>query len=189
MNPLEITAAGLGLVNVALVARRSLWNYPFGLAMVALYFFVFLEAKLYSDALLQIFFVVINLYGWWNWVRSEKASDGHIAVGNLGSRARLAWIVGTAGAILIWGSGMASFTDAAAPFTDATVAGISVAAQILQSQRKFESWILWIVVDAIAIGLFQSRGLQATAILYLVFFAMAVGGLVAWHRTMRKGAA
>ena len=60
MNPVELAAAALGLINVALVARRSLWNYPFGIAMVALYFFVFADAKLYSDALLQIFFLVIQ---------------------------------------------------------------------------------------------------------------------------------
>ena len=64
MNELEWVAAALGVVNVTLVVRRSIWNYPFALAMVSLYFFVFFEAKLYSDALLQIFFFAVNLYGW-----------------------------------------------------------------------------------------------------------------------------
>ena len=95
MNPVELAAAALGLVNVALVARRSLWNYPFGIAMVALYFFVFADAKLYSDALLQIFFLVIQLYGWWNWSRSARVDDG-VAVGRLDYPARIGWIVGTA---------------------------------------------------------------------------------------------
>ena len=65
MGGTEIAAALLGVINVLLVVRRSVWNYPFGIAMVALYFFVFREAKLYSDALLQIFFFLIQLYGWW----------------------------------------------------------------------------------------------------------------------------
>lgn len=181
---LEWVAAALGLVNILLVARRSLWNYPFGLAMVALYFFVFFEAKLYSDALLQIFFFVINIYGWWNWVRSEKQDDGGIVVERLGNPARLFWLAGTAVAVLGWGSMMGHFTDAAAPFADATVAGMSVAAQILQSQRKYESWLLWVAVDALATGLFWSRGLIATSVLYAVFLAIALYGLVAWRRTM-----
>ena len=63
MSPIEVTAAILGLVNVVLVVRRSLWNYPFALAMVTLYGWIFFHEKLYSDALLQIFFVVVNLYG------------------------------------------------------------------------------------------------------------------------------
>lgn len=181
---MEWVAAALGLVNILLVVRRSLWNYPFGLAMVALYFFVFFEANLYSDALLQIFFFVINLYGWWNWFRSERGEDGGIAVERLGPPARLLWLTGTAIAILGWGSMMGRFTDAAAPYADATVAGMSVAAQILQSQRKFESWLLWVAVDALATGLFWSRGLIATSVLYAVFFVIALYGLIAWRRTM-----
>lgn len=181
---MEWAAAALGLANIILVARRSLWNYPFALAMVTLYFFVFFEAKLYSDALLQIFFVIINLYGWWHWLQARKGDDGGILVEQLGHGARLLWIIGTTIAIFGWGSLMGRFTDAAAPFADATVAGMSVAAQILQSQRKVESWMLWIAVDAIATGLFWSRGLIATSVLYAIFFIIALWGLTSWRRTM-----
>ncbi len=180
MNPVELAAAALGLINVALVARRSLWNYPFGIAMVALYFFVFADAKLYSDALLQIFFLVIQLYGWWNWSRSDRVDDG-VAVRSLDYSARVGWIVGTAAASIAWGAAMARFTDAAAPYADAAVAGMSVAAQILQSQRRVESWLLWIAVDVLAVGLFWSRGLYPTAILYAIFLGMTVWGLFAWR--------
>lgn len=184
MSPLEGAAALLGLVNVALVVRRSLWNFPFGIVMVLLYGVVFYEARLYSDALLQVFFLVIQLYGWWYWARSGRV-EGGIAVGRLALPARLLWIAGTAVAAFAWGTVMARFTDAAAPFTDAAVAGTSVAAQVLQSRRKVESWILWIAVDVVAIGLFWSRGLQATSTLYAVFLVMSVAGLVAWARILR----
>ena len=67
MSPIEIAAVLLGLVNVTLVVRRSVWNYPFGIAMVVLYADIFFDAKLYSDALLQLFFLAVQFYGWWNW--------------------------------------------------------------------------------------------------------------------------
>lgn len=181
MSSVEWIAALLGVVNVALVVRRSIWNYPFGLAMVTLYFFVFWDAKLYSDDLLQIFFFAINIYGWWNWSRAEKVDDG-VAVERMGSRSRGLWLLGTVAAVLLWGTLMARFTDAAAPFPDATVAGISVAAQLLQSMRRVESWILWIVVDVLAFGLFASRGLYPTTALYALFLGLAVTGLVQWKR-------
>ncbi len=187
MQWIEIAAALLGVVNVALVVRRSIWNYPFAIAMVALYFFVFVDAKLYSDALLQIFFLVINLYGWWNWSRSTRVDAG-VAVERLRPGQRWAWLAGTAAASLVWGLGMARFTDAAAPFADATIAGLSVSAQILQSLRKFESWLLWVVVDVLAIGLFLYRGLHVTAALYALFLVLAVGGLVAWRRKLPRAA-
>jgi nicotinamide mononucleotide transporter len=181
MGGIEIAAALLGVINVLLVVRRSVWNYPFGIAMVALYFFVFWEAKLYSDALLQIFFFLIQIYGWWAWVRADRVDHG-VAVDWLGNGARLQWLAGTAIAVLIWGLGMARYTDAVAPMADAAVAGLSVSAQILQSLRKVESWVLWIGVDVLAIGLFTWRGLGVTAALYCLFLILAVLGLTEWRR-------
>ncbi len=181
MSELEWLAAGLGVINVILVVRRSIWNFPFALAMVALYFFVFFEAKLYSDSLLQIFFFVINGFGWWAWRRAPVVDDG-VEVERMGNAARARWLLGTAAASLIWGWGMANYTDAAAPYLDASVAGMSIAAQILQSLRRFEAWILWIAVDILAIGLYASRGLIVTSGLYSLFLVLAVAGLVAWYR-------
>lgn len=181
MNTLEWIAAGLGVITVALVVRRSTWNYPFALVMVALYFFVFFEAKLYSDALLQIFFLIINLYGWWAWSRAPRVDHG-IKVEQMRNRVRLQWLAATLALSLAWGLGMHRLTDAAAPYADALVAGFSVAAQILQSMRRFEAWVLWIAVDIMAVGLYWSRGLEATAALYALFLALAVAGLAEWGR-------
>jgi nicotinamide mononucleotide transporter len=82
----------------------------------------------------------------------------------------------------LWGAGMARWTDAAAPFADAAIAGMSVSAQILQSLRRVESWVLWIAVDLLAVGLFAWRGLSVTAALYALFLVMAVAGLIQWRR-------
>ena len=181
MGAIEVAAALLGVINVVLVVRRSVWNYPFGIAMVALYFFVFWDAKLYSDALLQIFFLLIQVYGWWAWFHAAQVDHG-VAVEWQTNKARLRWAIGTAIAIFIWGSGMARFTDAVAPMADATIAGLSVSAQILQSLRKVESWLLWVTVDAFAVGLFAWRGLAVTSGLYALFFILAIVGWIEWKR-------
>jgi len=181
MGATEIVAAVLGVINVVLVVRRSAWNYPFGIVMVALYFFVFWNAKLYSDALLQIFFFIIQIYGWWAWAHARQFDHG-VSVSWMPRDQRLRWLAGTALAIVLWGSGMARFTDAAAPFVDATTAGLSIAAQSLQSLRRIESWVLWIAVDVIAIGLFAWRGLWVTSALYALFLVLAAVGLFEWRR-------
>ena len=189
MNPIEWLAAGLGVINVALVVRRSVWNYPFGLAMVSLYFVVFAEARLYSDALLQIFFFVVQLYGWRNWVQA-KAAAGEVPVALMSGRERAIWTAATLAASLAWGLGMARFTDAAAPVVDAGVAGFSIAAQLLMARRKLENWIVWILVDVVAIGLYASRGLALTAGLYALFLLLATAGFFGWRRALRaQGAA
>jgi nicotinamide mononucleotide transporter len=183
MSELEWVAAALGVINVALVVRRSVWNYPFGLVMVALYFFVFFEARLYSDALLQIFFFVVQVYGWVNWVRSRNES-GEVPVGRLSARERAGWVLGTMVASLVWGLGMARYTDAAAPIVDAFIAGTSIAAQILMAQRRIENWAAWILIDLVATGLYFSRHLYPTSALYLLFLLLSVAGLVGWRRAL-----
>lgn len=184
MNPIEVAAALLGLVNVTLVVRRSIWNYPFGLAMVTLYSVLFFEQRLYSDMLLQGFFFAIQLYGWVNWARARRF-EGGVLVEEMRWSSRVGWLVFAAAFSLALGSAMARSTDAAAPFVDSAIAGFSVAAQMLQSWRRVESWVLWIAVDVVAVGLFLHRGLTVTAGLYAIFLLLSVAGLVEWARMLR----
>jgi nicotinamide mononucleotide transporter len=181
VNLPEAIAAAFGVINVALVVRRSVWNYPFGLVTVALYFFVFFEERLYSEALLQIFFIAVQLYGWWAWQRAELIDKG-VKVGIMAQADRLRWGVAILVAWWVWSSLVAALTNASAPFADGFIAVASVAAQLLQSFRRVESWWLWIIVDLAAIPLFLSRGLLITAALYGVFLCLAVAGLLEWRR-------
>ena len=184
MSPIEIAAAVLGLINVTLVVRRSLWNYPFGLAMVTLYGFIFYREKLYSDALLQIFFVVVNLYGWFNWARS-RAATGEVRVETLDDRARLVWLALCVALVLGWGAMMHRYTDAHFPWWDGAIAMLNVVAQYLQSRRYIESWVLWILVDLLAVPLFAVKGLIPTAILYTIFLSLCVWGLSDWAKARK----
>mgnify|MGYP003577682811 CR=1 FL=1 len=181
MNPLEIAASALLLVNIALVARRSIWNYPFGIAAVSLYALLFFETKLYSDMLLQGFYVALNLYGWFNWTRS-KADAGEVVVLTLGWPAGGGWGAGCEVWMVGGGWLMHRLTDAAMPWWDAGVAMTSVAAQILLARRYLENWVLWIIVDIVAIPLFASRGLWLTAGVYGVLLGLSIWGLIDWHR-------
>ncbi len=181
MSPIEAIATLLGLANVVLVVRRSLWNYPFALAMVSLYAVIFLRERLYSDALLQGFFFAVNGYGWWNW-RHAKAATGEVPVIRLSRRARLSWGAGAAVAALGWGALMHRMTDAAFPWWDGTIAVLSVVAQLLQSRRAWECWPLWISVDLLAIPLFLVKGLWLTAALYCLFLALSVWGAIDWTK-------
>jgi nicotinamide mononucleotide transporter len=182
VSPIEAVASLLGIANVALVVRRSLWNYPFALAMVALYGWVFFDAKLYSDALLQPFYFAVNLYGWWNWRRS-RATAGTVVVERLGVRERAGWIAGCGLASLGWGALMHNLTDAAFPWWDGTIAVMSIAAQILQSRRAWDCWLLWIAVDLLAIPLFATKGLWLTAGLYCLFLMLSIWGAIDWSRS------
>ncbi|MEJ0028744.1 MAG: nicotinamide riboside transporter PnuC [Rhizomicrobium sp.] len=181
MSTIEIIAALLGVANVALLIRRSIWNYPFGLAMVVLYAWVFFDARLYSDAALQGFFFVVQIYGWWNWLRARDAR-GLARVEILTDRGRWAWLAAVAVATLAEGWYLARHTSDAAPWMDANTTALSVVAQYLLSVRKVENWVLWIVTDVVQIGLYFWKGLYPTTALYAVFLLLSVLGLREWHR-------
>jgi len=181
MSITEIIAALLGVANIALLVRRSIWNYPFGIAMVVLYGWVFFDARLYSDAALQVFFFLIQIYGWWNWLRAREG-DGLIRIELMTNTARIAWCGVIAVATLGEGWYLAHYTPDAAPWMDANTTAMSVVAQYLLSVRKIENWILWLVTDMVQIGLYYWKGLYPTTALYVLFLVMSAVGLWEWRK-------
>lgn len=188
MDTIEIIAVALGLANVGLLVRRSIWNYPFGMAMVALYFVIFREARLYGEAGLQVFFFVVQGWGWWLWARAGGLTH-MVEVAWMGTRGRIAALALVAASALGIGWAMARFTDAALPYADATIAGASVVAQVLLSVRRVENWALWIAIDVLSVGVYIHRALYLTAGLYVIFLVLAVLGLREWAKAARRGEA
>ncbi|MDB5678435.1 nicotinamide riboside transporter PnuC [Sphingomonas bacterium] len=188
MSPVEGIAAVLIAINVWLVARRSIWNYAFGIVGVAIYGWVFFGAKLYSDMLLQFFFLVVQCYGLQQWRRSQVES-GEVVVERLGNRERFVGLAGIVAAVVVWGSLMHRFTDASLPWWDASVAMTSVSAQILMSVRKLENWWLWIVANILSIGLYAAKGLWITTGLYVFLLGLAIWGLVRWQSARHEASA
>ncbi len=184
LNPIELIAALLGLANVALLWRRSIWNYPFGMAMVALYMEIFWEARLYSEAGLQVFFFAVNIYGWVLWLRHGGA-EGPVEVSWMTRPHRRAWAAGILVLSLSLGWLMHRYTNAALPFVDAAIAATSIAAQFMLSYRKIENWVLWIAIDVVSIGLYINRELYMTAGLYAVLLILSALGLRDWVRAHR----
>ncbi|UVO52950.1 nicotinamide riboside transporter PnuC [Sphingomonas sp. SUN039] len=187
MSLLEAIAALLGLANITLIVRRSPWNYPFGIAMVVLYARIFWDARLFSDAGLQVFFLIVQLYGWIAWVR-HREGDGTVAVRKLGVAQRWIWVGVSLLVVLGWGTIMTRFTTASLPYWDASVAMLSVIAQLLMTWRYLENWWWWIAVNLLSVGLYAAKGLWLTSGLYTVFLVLAVIGLLQWRRHLREAA-
>ncbi|WP_298674529.1 nicotinamide riboside transporter PnuC [uncultured Sphingomonas sp.] len=181
MSMLESVATVLGVACVALAARRSMWTFPTAIGSVVLIGFVVFEARLYSDALLQGFFVAANCYGWLNWLRSKEKS-GEVLVERMSAASRLRWAIGWMIATIAWGAAMHLFTNAAYPWWDAAIAIASVAAQLLMARRLIENWLIWIAVDVASVPLYLAKGLYLFAGLYVIYLALACWGLFDWHR-------
>jgi nicotinamide mononucleotide transporter len=183
MNPalLEWSAVAFSVLGVWLMAQRRMLAWPVGLVSVGLYALVFVQVRLYSDALLQGAFAAFLLYGWFNWHRQVQ-HDGRIVIAPLLRRHLLRDLgLGLAFGLAL-GAAMHSWTDAALPWLDALLAALSLVAQWWQARRHVAAWWLWIVVDVVYVGMYLVKSLNVTAGLYLLFVGLAVMGLRAWSK-------
>ncbi|MCZ8322286.1 MAG: nicotinamide riboside transporter PnuC [Novosphingobium sp.] len=188
VKALEWVAAGLGVINIALLVFRSQWNFAFAIASVSLYVFIFFDSRLYAESGLQVFFILANVWGWLVWRRSLNAreDESRVAVRWLDWRSRIAWLTVTVALSLNLGWLMHKYTNAAMPFADSAIAGASVAAQILLGYRRIENWVLWIAIDVAAVLLYIDRELYPTAGLYGGMLVMSIFGLKEWIEVERR---
>lgn len=177
----EIAGSILGAIAGLLLIRRSIWSYPFGIAMVGLYALVFLRARLYSDAALQLFFLAVQIYGWINWAAS-RAARGAVTVKRMTGGELALWAVIVAGATAGDYALLVRHTQDAAPLLDALITAFSIAAQILLAIRRLENWIAWIMVDVIGVALYLGQHLYTVAGVYVIFLSLSVAGLIAWRQ-------
>lgn len=181
MSVIELIAASLGVLAVWLTIRQNLWCWPIGLVMVLIYSWIFYDVKLYSDMLLQGIYAVLQLYGWWQWTRGGNQHNGR-QISRLGVNGLLLSLaIGAAGSLLL-GYSMATYTDASAPWLDASLTAFSLVAQVWMAQKRLENWLLWIILDVIFVGLFIHKELYLTAGLYALFTLLAVHGWRQWQR-------
>ena len=185
---LEWVAAGLGLINIALLIFRSMWNFLFAILSVGIYVFIFFESRLYAESGLQVFYVLANLWGWYLWWK-VGGDDARVPVRWLDWPSRVVWLTVTAALSLNLGWAMHRYTNAAMPFADSAIAGASVAAQLLLGFRRIENWVVWIAVDVAAVLLYINRGLYPTAGLYGGMLVMSIVGLKEWVEAERRGRA
>ena len=184
-NWLEVAGFITTLLGIWLTTRRLLICWPVVLVADFIYLVVFYRTRLFSDALLQIFFVAFTLYGWWHWWRGVR-EEGEVRVEPLNLTGWLAGLVaGAVGSVLLgW---LMSKVGAALPHLDATLTSYSLVASWWQARKHIANWWLWIAVDLVYIGEYIYKGLGLTAVLYLFLVALAVLGLWDWRRAAAAG--
>ncbi len=187
--PLDITEV-LGFVTGAwgvwLTVKRNIWNWPIGILNNGFFLILFLRAHLFADSSLQVVYLVLEVLGWYWWLRGGSGrTELPIARTSTGAALALAAIlvVATAGMTV----GLARVDDAA-PFWDALTTVLSLIAQYMLTRKLLENWTVWIVADIVYVGLYAAKGLPLTAVLYALFLAMCVAGLLQWRVALRAQA-
>lgn len=188
MSLIEIFGTITGLITVWFAARNNIITWPFGLVNVSSFFIIFWQVNLYADMFLQVYFFSMSVYGWIFWYRQKNIIKKISIITN---RNRLYTLIIMIGATVILGYFISNihiwfpqlfFKPAAYPYFDAYTTVLSVIATIWMARRIIESWVLWILVDVVAIALYFLKGIKLVSIEYVIFLIMSVYGLIAWIR-------
>jgi nicotinamide mononucleotide transporter len=179
-TPWEATAAALGLVYLLLAMRRNLLCWLCAFLSTGLYIVVFPGKLLYMQSLLQVFYLVVAVYGFIDW-RKGRTDDGDVRIESWSIRQHLlaALLVIIATILNGW---LLQGTDSPAPYLDSFVTWASVVTTWMVARRIIENWLYWIVVDSAAAWLYFSQGLLVTTLLFIVYVGIVVRGYYVWRR-------
>lgn len=185
MNALEYVAAFFGVVSVYLSVKQNVWSWPTAIVNVGLYAIVFHASRLYADMGLQVVYVVVSFYGWYQWLYGGK-NRTELQVSKTPRRlAVFLTFIGLSFALVL-GTVLHRTTNAALPYMDSLTTSTSLVAQWMMTKKLLENWLVWVAVDVVYIAMFISRSLYVTALLYLVFLILSVVGYRQWKASLNE---
>ncbi|PXX42104.1 nicotinamide riboside transporter PnuC [Undibacterium pigrum] len=184
ISALELSANAVTTASIILAGRNSVHTWWTGIIGSILFALVFGHALLYADVLLQLFFIITSITGWWQW---QKGRNGTPLPISRAGKASYLWSVPVGLlATLAYGALLYYWTKAYAPFVDSAVLVFSIIAQILLMQRRMETWVFWLLVNTIAVPLYASRELYLTAFLYAAYWINAIVSWLAWRKNLNS---
>ncbi|MCL7988951.1 nicotinamide riboside transporter PnuC [Sphingobacterium sp. lm-10] len=178
---LEWIGTATGLVCVYLAAKQHIWNWPISILSVTCYLVIFYQHRLYGDSMLQVYFLLTAIYGWYYWRKRDLSSDKPI------SSLSFNQCLITIAAIIILGASLGfalqRWTDTDVPYVDGMCTAMSFGAQLLMTRKILQSWMIWIAVNICYIPLYLHKDLAMTAVLYVIFAGIAWKGYRDWKNT------
>lgn len=181
----ELVAFAIAIAMVFANFRVHPVAWPLAIVSSALYALLFAQSRLYGEAALQLVFIVVAFWGWWQWLRGTGADGRPLAVHRLTPRGRWLAAGATLAAWPLLALALDHGTDSDVPWLDALPTVGSLTGQFLLGRKLIENWAVWLLVNVVSVGLFAVKGLWLTVLLYAVFAVLSVVGWRAWARRER----
>ncbi|MCU5774220.1 nicotinamide riboside transporter PnuC [Erwiniaceae bacterium BAC15a-03b] len=207
---IEAIGTVAGLLCIWLASKEKIINYLFGLINVSLFAVIFFQIQLYASLLLQLFFFVANIYGWYAWSRQTADHQAQLKIRWLPLPKAIGWGAGTVVAIALMTlfidpvfaflteiavSVMQAFGFAVAmpelqpdafPFWDSCMMVLSIVAMILMTRKYVENWLLWVIINVISVTIFARQGVYAMSLEYMLLTLIALNGCWLWIKSARE---
>ncbi len=184
---LELTAILFGLVSVWCAKKNNILVFPTGIINTAIYVFLLYKWSLLGDMMINFYYVIMSIYGWYNWTQTKNESETYPISKMTNGEKKIAFIIFFATlifvvAVYLFFNKFTHYTS----YIDTFVTGIFFVGMWLMARRKIENWIFWIVGDLISIPMYFVKGYAFTSIQYLIFTIIAVFGYLEWKKTLNK---
>ncbi|TWI99448.1 nicotinamide mononucleotide transporter [Mucilaginibacter frigoritolerans] len=181
---LEIVGVITGLLCVYLAAKNKILNWPFAIISVGTYIFIFFNSHLYADMGLQVYFMAMNIYGWYYWSH-KPVNEKKTPVVLMTQKEIILSIIAVVIFTFFLGT-VLKYTPASYPYIDSFCAACSLIAQVLLARKVLENWLIWVFVDVIYVGVYIFKGLDLTALMYAIYVAIALMGYIDWKKDYKK---
>lgn len=209
---LELIAAIMGIISVIYAKRENILVFPVGIISTGIYIYLLYKWQLYGDLLINVYYTIMSIYGWYMWMKIIDTDNSHIKVTRASKmdylKASLIFITTSIFVIIVYryynimsseldfvssleyiykqvtSNSLVEFRKAI-PYMDTFTTGAAFAAMWMMANKKLESWSLWIIVNIVSIPLYFAKGLGFTAIQYSIFLVLAILGHFAWKQIIK----
>ena len=189
MSLLEVTAVIFAMAYLLLAVRENILCWLFAFLSTAIYTVLFWDVSLLMESALNVYYMVMAVYGWQQWTRGGTNGDDQphaLAVRSMSGQQHVLVITGIAILCLVSGKLLSEHSSAAWPYVDSFTTWASVITTYLVTRKYLQNWLYWIVIDAVSIPLYIDRGLNLTALLFVAYVVIAIVGYFKWRDHWRS---
>ncbi|MDD2277812.1 MAG: nicotinamide riboside transporter PnuC [Bacteroidales bacterium] len=179
---IEIIGAITGLVFLYLEIKQNIWLWPVGIITSALYIYIFFDTKFYADMSLQFYYLAVSVYGWWHWLHGAGGKSEGIPIIRLKSGLAIILLAITVAIFVLLVYVLINFTDSPVPYGDAFTTALSITATWMLARKIIDMWWLWMIINAVSLGLYIYKGLYPTSVLFFFYFTMSIVGYLQWKK-------
>lgn len=182
-NWLENLGVVTTLICVWLNTQQNIWGWFWAIISSTIYGVIYWKFQLYSDMELQIVFILLSIYGWYQWLFGGNQKT-ELPVSRMPQKlisvCLLVWLAFTGLSGYLHGK----YTDASLPYIDSSLTAISLIAQWMMAKKYIDNWILWIVANVGYVGMYFFKGLHGTSLLYVLLLVLAIKGYTDWRKSI-----
>jgi len=184
-SPWEVIAVVLAVIYLALTIRQNIWCWAAAFVSTSIYLMLMYRAHLYMESALQVFYIGMAIYGWYEW-RHGPGPDHSLPVSCWSPLQHVGIIIGILCVTLISGRLLSEYSTAALPYVDSFTTWAAIVATFMVARKILENWLYWFVIDSVSIGLYINRELYLTSLLFAGYLVLIVIGYWSWRKGLQE---